>query len=155
MGRVDAPQARTGGAVSRGLSAAGSCAIFALMNIERARSFRKRLTPGEAFVWSRLKMLRAEGIRVRRQAPMGPYFADFACHSARLIIEIDGGGHTEPAQARHDARRDAWFESQGYQVMRIWNRDLYVDHDGAFDTMVELLRDRHRTFGRQSQDEAK
>ncbi|XBQ17346.1 MAG: DUF559 domain-containing protein [Oceanicaulis sp.] len=114
------------------------------MGVSRARSLRKRLTQPEAFVWSRLKHLRAEGIRVRRQAQIGPYVVDFACHTARVVIELDGGGHNEPAQQQRDRRRDAWLAANGYEVLRIWNRDLYIDHDGAFDQMFDLLRERHR-----------
>ena len=61
------------------------------------------------------------GASFRRQTPVSPYVADFLCHDAKLIIEIDGGQHFEPAQQRRDAKRDAFLNSKGYRVIRFNN----------------------------------
>jgi very-short-patch-repair endonuclease len=53
--------------------------------------------------------------------PLGPYYADFACHHPRLVIEIDGLSHTDPD---YDARRDAFLRREGYRVLRIGNDDV-------------------------------
>ena len=76
---------------------------------------------------------------------MGAYIVDFVCHSAKLVIELDGGGHAEPAQIAHDRRRDAWLATRGYDVLRIWNRTLYEEHEAVMDQVVEILRERHRS----------
>ena len=70
----------------------------------------------ERRVWYRLRGRRLAGFKFRRQLPIGPYFADFACLSARLVVEIDGGEHHEP---EIDARKTAYLESQGFRVVRI------------------------------------
>ena len=73
------------------------------------------MTKAEWFVWSRLRGRQVAGYKFRRQVPIGPYIADFACLSARLVIEVDGEGHDEES----DRRRDACIEAHGYGVLRI------------------------------------
>jgi very-short-patch-repair endonuclease len=70
----------------------------------------------ERRVWYRLRGKRLGGFKFRRQLPIGPYFADFACLSARLVIEIDGGEHHEESR---DVRRTAYLVSQGFRVIRV------------------------------------
>ncbi|WP_442969861.1 endonuclease domain-containing protein [Roseibium sp. Sym1] len=78
-----------------------------------AQRLRREQTRGEKALWRALRELKAGGIRVRRQAPIGPYVADFAVFSRKLVIEIDGDVHSFPAQQRHDASRDAWLMKEG------------------------------------------
>jgi very-short-patch-repair endonuclease len=63
--------------------------------IDRARYLRKEMTDVEKKLWYRLRRLPL-GVRFRRQAPTGPFVADFACHDPKLIVELDGGQHSEP-----------------------------------------------------------
>jgi len=76
---------------------------------------------------------------------MGPYIADFACHAAKLVIEVDGGQHgTDQARAA-DARRSAWFDGQGYRVLRVWNTDVLQNLDGVMqliDTALQAGKER-------------
>ncbi|MGB5065912.1 MAG: DUF559 domain-containing protein, partial [Albidovulum sp.] len=86
-----------------------------------ARRLRSDPTPQERKLWRRLQELdRRIGTHFRRQAPVGPYIADFAEFGRRLVIEVDGGGHG----GRRDAARDAWFAAQGFSVLRFWNSDV-------------------------------
>ena len=73
----------------------------------------------------------------RKQVPLGPYFADFASHSARLIIEIDGGQHSDAS--RRDAARTNFMESQGYHVIRFWNNDVMSNASGVLERVAEAL----------------
>jgi very-short-patch-repair endonuclease len=77
----------------------------------RARDLRKNSTKAERIVWSILRAHRLNGASFRRQVPIGPYIADFVCHAARLIIEVDGGQHYEPAGLVRDQRRDAFLST--------------------------------------------
>jgi very-short-patch-repair endonuclease len=77
-----------------------------------AREMRAEPTRAEAILWLSLRG-KSLGVRFRRQVPIGPYIADFACLSHRLIVEIDGLTHDEPGQYEYDQRRDRWFGSQG------------------------------------------
>jgi very-short-patch-repair endonuclease len=91
------------------------------MTIARARQLRKEMPYPEAMMWNALRTLRPLGFHFRRQAPLGPYYADFACHHPRFVIEIDGLSHTN---ARYDADRDAFMRKKGYRVLRVSNDDV-------------------------------
>src|SRR3979409_1670502 len=70
----------------------------------RSRALRKQSTVAEKLLWQKLRRKQFHGLRSRRQFPLGPYFGDFVCLPARLVIEIDGGQPAEGAQAAHDTR---------------------------------------------------
>lgn len=103
----------------------------------RARRLRGDLTWTEAKLWERLRKL---PIRIRRQAPIGPYVADFACLRARLVIEVDGGVHTRPDVALRDFERDEWLASQGYRVLRIDSARIPADLDAVIAEITHAIR---------------
>jgi len=76
------------------------------------------MTIAERLLWDELRGLRKQGYAFRRQVPIGPYIADFACHRLRLVVEVDGDGHETAAGRRHDVKRDSFLRSIGYSVMR-------------------------------------
>lgn len=88
----------------------------------RARRLRKEQTPAEATLWHRLRDGRLNGLKFRRQHPIGPYIADFYHPQARLVIELDGGDHLN--QQEYDTSRTEWLNSQGYRVIRFTNDDV-------------------------------
>src|SRR5688572_6722451 len=92
--------------------------------VPRARRLRRDVTDAERKLWQRLRRLPIEGTHFRRQATIGPYFADFACHTSRLVIELDGGQHGFGAQAKRDQKRDEYLRQNGYRVLRFWNNDV-------------------------------
>ena len=94
----------------------GACTMQPDRTIRRARRLRKTPTRAEEFFWSLVRDKAVEGLRFRRQVPIGAHVVDFACLSARLIIEADGGVHE--LRTYDDAKRDAWLTSQGFQVLR-------------------------------------
>jgi very-short-patch-repair endonuclease len=90
-----------------------------------ARRFRAGMTLPEQRLWRELKKL---GAHIRRQAPIGPHVADFACHAKRLVIEVDGGVHERaPEVAARDQARTVWLESQGYTVVRFTDAEVAKD----------------------------
>ena len=89
------------------------------------------MTDAERKLWSVLKSHQLDGYGFRRQAPMGPYYADFVCHEIRLVVELDGSQHGEPDGLARDRRRDAWFEARGYRVLRFWNNDVLANAEGV------------------------
>ena len=105
----------------------------------RARALRKAMTPHEARLWVYLRGLRAEGFHFRRQAPLEGYFVDFVCFRSRLVIEADGGHHTEPFQAAHDAVRDAVLSRAGFRVLRIFNDAIRYEPDGVNQAIRRAL----------------
>ena len=89
-----------------------------------ARRLRAKATPTEILLWKRLRAIETEGTHFRRQVPIGPYVADFACMAARLVIELDGSQHNTEVNRVRDLIRTRWLESQGFRVIRFWNNDL-------------------------------
>lgn len=81
------------------------------------------------------------GGHFRRQAPLGPYFADFVHIGARLVIELDGGQHGLPEALDHDARRTTYLEAQGFRVLRFWNHELNDNLDGVVETIFRAVHD--------------
>jgi len=79
-----------------------------------AKHMRRAPTFAERQLWQLLRDRRLEGLKFRRQVPLGPYIVDFLCHAHRLIVEIDGPFHDE----EHDALRDTWLRTQGFEVLR-------------------------------------
>jgi len=97
----------------------------------RARAMRGALTPGEAVMWTLLRTPPLKEWHWRRQVVFEPYYiADFASYGARVVVEVDGGSHALTGAA--DAGRTAWFEGQGFRVVRVWNHELLRDREGVF-----------------------
>jgi very-short-patch-repair endonuclease len=96
----------------------------------RARALRTHATRHEAKLWSKISRLRP---KFTRQLPIGPYFADFACRRAKLIVELDGSQH---AESDRDKRRDAFLAQEGWTVLRIWNNDLDGNAEGVLEAIV-------------------
>ena len=113
---------------------------------KRARGLRREAPFPERLLWSKLRNRQLDGWKFRRQHPVGPYFADFACSEAKLIVELDGDTHGEEAQQAHDANRTRLMEAEGWEVLRIWNAHLMENIDGALDRILQTLEHRKRTI---------
>ena len=112
---------------------------MAALFTQRARELRKRETPSESKLWQQLRAKRLEGVKFFRQYPVGPYIADFAAPSRRLIIEVDGSGHAEPDQRAYDAERDAWFTEQQWKVVRIWSNEVEKNLMGVIEELLAQI----------------
>ena len=97
--------------------------------IEFARKLRREQTPEESIVWGMLRGRRFHGYKFKRQVPIGPFFADFACDSERLIVEIDGSQHLE--EMAKDDTRTALLQEFGYNVVRLSNHEVRTDLDAV------------------------
>ena len=84
-----------------------------MKQIKRARALRKTSTDAETLLWSRLRNRQFRNLKFRRQVPLGHYIVDFYCHELRLVIELDGGQHSEEV----DRTRTQWLESE---ARRLW-----------------------------------
>jgi len=109
----------------------------------RAKALRKNMTPTERILWTVLRHLKPKGLHFRRQSPFGRYILDFVCHSAKLVVEVDGAQHALPEAIRHDEKRTAFLESQGYFVLRFWNEDVISNRDGVSDTIYAVAKAPH------------
>lgn len=93
-----------------------------------ARAMRRVPTSAEALLWVALRNRRIDNLKFRRQAPIGPFIADFFCPAARLVIEIDGITHE---RSSNDSRRDAWMRAQGLRVLRVWHDEVMHNLEGV------------------------
>jgi very-short-patch-repair endonuclease len=82
--------------------------------VERARGYRRDMSAGEAKLWKWLRGRAFDGLKFRRQVPIGPYVADFYCEAHRLVVEVDGGQHQLDEQVARDAKRDAYLVANGF-----------------------------------------
>jgi very-short-patch-repair endonuclease len=94
------------------------------------------MTDAERKPWFALKDRRLQGAKFRRQAPVGPFIADFVCFDARLVVEVDGGQHAGSAR---DARRDGWFAANDFRVLRFWNNEVLSNLDGVLTSIAAQL----------------
>lgn len=104
--------------------------------VARARTLRREQTVFEAKLWAALRE-HVPGERWRRQVPIGPYFADFANHGAKLVIELDGEGHAY--RRDYDRKRDEFIQSEGYLVLRFTNEQVARQLDDVLNTIFFSL----------------
>ena len=103
-----------------------------------ARKLRKNMTEAERLLWSRLRGSQLDGQRFTTQFPIGRAVADFACRSAKLVVELDGGQHALTPEA--DAERTGMMEAHGYVVLRFWNNEVTENLDGVLETILATIR---------------
>ncbi len=88
----------------------------------------------ERLLWDLLRDRRLDGLKFRRQTPLGRYIVDFLCLRHRLIVEADGPSHED---SLHDQDRDAWLRSQGFRVMRFLNQEIQNDSDAVLSQILK------------------
>ena len=105
-----------------------------------ARHLRRRLSLPEGLLWRALTCAKADGLKFRKQHPLGPYVLDFYCHETRLCVEIDGGSHGFGNRPESDARRDRWLADKGIRTLRM-SASLVLDEvDDAVRMIVDAAR---------------
>ena len=99
-----------------------------------SRKLRRNSTEAEKFIWKHLKAKQLDGLKFKRQTPIGKYVVDFVCFEKNLIIELDGGQHAE--QHEEDIDRNYWLHSQGFKVLRFWNNEVFENIEGVLETIM-------------------
>jgi very-short-patch-repair endonuclease len=112
LGIISIPSPASGEGQDGGLRAATN----------RARHLRSNPTDAERILWRHLRLRQVGGHKFRRQRPIGPYFVDFVCLEKHIVVEVDGGQHSE--QRTYDDRRDAWLTKEGFHVLRFWDHEV-------------------------------
>src|SRR5688572_14801700 len=101
-----------------------------------AKFLRRRLTLPEGLLWRAIKGGKADGLKFRKQHPIGPYVLDFYCAELRLCVEVDGGSHSLGNRASKDEARDAWLAEKAIRTLRI-SASLVLDEvDDAVRTIL-------------------
>ena len=111
-----------------------------------ARALRRNSTDVERILWSELRDHRLNGAGFRRQVPIDNYIADFLCHAARLVIELDGGQHFSDRGEQADAARSAVIEAKGFRVLRFSNHDVMTNRVGVLETIAAAIAERAPTL---------
>lgn len=110
---------------------------YAGKTLANARTLRREHTDAEGLLWARLRDNALGGRKFRRQQPIGPYIADFACMPEKLLVELDGGGHAE--RETLDRKRDEFLKRKGYRVLRFWNTEVFENLQGVLEKIHEAL----------------
>ena len=105
--------------------------------IENARRLRSDATDAERRLWYFLRNRQLDGHRFRRQVPLGPYIADFACIDSHLIVELDGSQHLEATAG--DGMRTRDLERAGYRVLRFWNHEVMQQTTAVLEAIRNAL----------------
>ncbi|WP_237745577.1 Eco57I restriction-modification methylase domain-containing protein [Planktothrix agardhii] len=103
----------------------------------RAKELRQQQTPAEKVLWECLRDRRFCDAKFRRQHNIDRFIADFYCHSAKLVIELDGSVHN--SQVDQDQERDAWMRSQGLTVLRFRNQEVFDGLERVLLRIMEFL----------------
>jgi very-short-patch-repair endonuclease len=107
--------------------------------LQRARELRQRQTPAEKLLWECLRDRRLYDAKFRRQHNLGQFIADFYCHAARLVIELDGKIHQQPQQQHRDSDRDQWMQANGFTVLRFRNEEVFSNTEAVLETIAQVL----------------
>lgn len=100
------------------------------------KALRQNMTDAEQLLWRHLRAHRLNGQKFRRQQPIGSYVVDFVHLGSKLIVEADGGQHS---QSESDVVRDEWLTSQGFKIMRFWNNDILSNTDAVLTAILDAL----------------
>lgn len=107
----------------------------------KAKELRRSLTPPECRLWLAIKANKLDGLHFRKQVAIGPYIADFYCHSARFVVEVDGSQHN--TEAEHDRKRNEWMNAQGICVLRFSATDVRDHLDGIVMRIRAVSKSQH------------
>lgn len=102
-----------------------------------ARTLRKDMTDAERVLWRALRTLKENGSHWRKQVATGAFIADFCCHGARLIVEVDGGVHEGAEAEAFDMERQTWLGARGYRALRFANGEVLRDVSAVVRAICE------------------
>ena len=109
---------------------------------ELAGKLRDRQTEAELFLWCQLDNLKYLNVRFKRQHPILYFVADFYCHKAKFIIEVDGGYHDIPEQYLYDKEREHELEDLGLKVIRFTNEQVLFEIENSLKVIEEVIKER-------------
>jgi very-short-patch-repair endonuclease len=112
------------------------------VSAELEKKLRARSSAPERRMWRLLYPLRTGDYHFRKQEQIGPFYVDFVCHHAGVIIELDGETHYVEGAQERDAKRDEFLRGEGYIVLRFANHELMHNADGVYRTIAETLSER-------------
>ena len=113
------------------------------MGLDHAKTLRKTMTDAERRLWYRLRAHRFAGEKFKRQVPIDRYIVDFACLNRKLVIELDGGQHSDSST---DQARDERIRQKGFRILRFWNNDVLKNTEGVLTEIINALESSRIVF---------
>jgi very-short-patch-repair endonuclease len=104
-----------------------------------SRNLRKKATPQEIRLWSRIKNRNFHNLKFRRQHIINNYIVDFICLEKKIIIELDGSQHKREKDQKYDCKRNSYLESLGFVVLRFWNNEVSENLNGVLLKIEEKI----------------
>ena len=105
---------------------------------KRVHQLRRHQTKAEQKLWAHLRAHQIDGVKFRRQQPIGPFIVDFCSKEHRLVIELDGGHHM--TQVDEDRSRSSFLQREGFSIIRFWNSEVLGNIDGVIAQIEQVLR---------------
>lgn len=109
--------------------------LYTKKALEYAKELRKNMTDAENTLWYYIKKEQMNGVKFRKQSPIGNYIVDFISFEKKLIIELDGGQHLEDSNIEHDKVRDEFLKNAGYTVLRFFNNEIFENIQGVLEVI--------------------
>ncbi len=106
----------------------------------RARVLRSHASSAYEQMWSELRNRQLDGLKFVRECPIGPFYADFVCREAKVVVEIDGGTHSTDEEISYDKAREKYLQAQGFRIFRAHNVEVCENIDGVCDTLMAFIR---------------
>jgi very-short-patch-repair endonuclease len=103
-----------------------------------AKGLRRQQTDAEKKIWYSLRSRQFQGVKFRRQQPLGPYIVDFCSLQKKVVIELDGGQHA--TEQEKDAKRTKYLNQLGFRVIRVWNNDVLKNVEGVLEQIQQQLK---------------
>jgi very-short-patch-repair endonuclease len=107
--------------------------------IGKAKALRKNMTKAEELLWERLNKKQILGLRFRRQHPINIFIADFYCHAARIVVELDGEIHEIPENKEYDIAREEELKKFGIEVIRFKNYEVLNNIDFVISSIEHFV----------------
>ena len=95
------------------------------------------MTDAERLLWRHLRNRELNGLKFRRQHPIGPFIVDFVCLDKKLVVEVDGGQHAK--NFRRDSKRSDYLNDKGYRVLRFWNSEVLQESESVLQAILKVL----------------
>ena len=105
---------------------------------ENARNLRQNMTAAETVLWMHLRIC-IDGFKFRRQHPIGMYIADFYCHKAKLVIELDGSIHNKEIVKQRDYEKETYLAAKGYTVVRFTNNEVMNEIEEVLTKITRIV----------------
>jgi len=99
------------------------------------------MTVAERALWHCLRRKQLDGYRFRRQHPIGRFVLDFYCPALKLAVELDGAQHYSVDGKASDSERSAWLQTQGIQVLRFLNQEVFEDMDNVIKAIRNKIQE--------------